>query len=120
MSKATYIEENGLVYNLQKAARQRRALKKEEVVTASIFARRQIEREKVRFAGLNAVYVIGKAVFTVFSQDFEAEQNSRKIKYLLTRPDLNFCEAGSFDYILGLDVRDMLLDIYYSKAFNDF
>lgn len=120
MSSGTFTEENTLVYELKKKARNIRPLKREEIVASAMFARRQIEREKCKNLGLVPCYVIGKAIFYIHCQEIEQDQNSRKIKYTLVRPDLNFCECGAFDYVVGLDPRDLLLDIYYSKSFNEF
>lgn len=119
MSAGTFIE-NNLVWSLKRQARKIKPLKREEIVASALFARRQIEREKCKNVGLVPCYVIGKAIFYIHCQEIDQDQSGRKIKYTLVRPDLNFCQCGSFDYSVGLDPRDILLDIYYSLSFNDF
>lgn len=93
---------------------------REEVLTIVVNVRRQRDRDKCRWVNLVDCYRIGKALFYLHLAECNAEGNDRKIKWVLVRPDLGFCETGEIDYIVGFDMRDYLTDIYFSHNFNEF
>lgn len=95
-------------------------LSKEEILTLCLNANHKMNVDRCKFINIVNCYRIGKALIYLHLGECNSEGNDRKIKYTLVRPDLNYCETGEFDYIVGFDVRDYLTDIYFSRNFNEF
>ena len=95
-------------------------MSREEILTQLINYKRAKKLDKCTFVNMVPAYRIGKAVFYIHCGEFDKEADHRQIKYSLIRPDLNYCETGTFDYVCGWDLRDYLTDIYFSKNFDDF
>lgn len=97
-----------------------RLMKVSEYLTIRVNFNRSLQVEKVKDLGLIPCFRIGKGLYYIHNGLTDESGNVLNLKYVLIRPDINYCDAGVFDYIPGQNLKEVIADNYFSHNFNEF
>lgn len=92
----------------------------QEWLTIRVNYNRSLKTDQCKALGIADCYRVGKALYYLHNGTTDERGNVLNIKYVLVRPDIGFCESGTFDYVPGYDPRVYITDNYFSHNFNDF
>ena len=92
----------------------------QEYLTIRVNYNRSLKTESCKCLGIADTFRVGKALYYLHNGTTDSSGNVLNIKYVLVRPDINYCESGTFDYVPGYDPKLYITDNYYSHNFDEF